>query len=374
MSSVLGQCFRVMTFGESHSGAVGTVIDGLPGGMAVDLDAVQQQLQRRKPGQSSITTGRKEEDQVVCLSGLQEGLTLGSPLTLLVYNKDARPEDYQHLQNLYRPSHSDYSYEKKYGILAHSGGGRSSARETLARVAAGAVAEQLLRHIWRDFHIIAYTHRVASLSLEETPNPCFSRLEVDRSPVRCPHTQVSREMEQLIKEAREQGDSLGGEIRCAIHGVPAGLGEPVFHKLEADLAQAMMSIPASRYFIMGDGLQSTTKRGSQNKDRLQRLADGSVGYTSNFCGGIEGGISNGNAILFSVGFKPPSTIAQKEETLTRDLQPTTYQSSPKRHDPCVLPRAAVVVEGMACLILADHLMRQQSQNTLRPLAKLEGLQ
>ena len=361
MSSLWGRCFRLMSFGESHGAAVGGVVDGCPAGVTIDTKWVQQQLRRRQPGHSPLSSPRKEPDEIIWLSGLEGSLTLGSPIAWMVQNKDAKKADYKELRNLYRPSHSDYTYKQKYGFLASSGSGRASARETLARVVAGALAEQFLKQVLPDFCITAYTQRVGHLELKELPQ-ALNREQVDASAVRCPDLKASQSMERFIEEVKAEGDSIGGEIRCLVSGVPPGLGEPVFDKLHADLSKAMISIPAARYFMMGSGYHSTTLQGSENNDVLQRGAGGSTVHSSNRCGGVEGGMSNGAPLIFSVGFKPPSSIFQEQKTLTHEGQPITYQPQTGRHDPCVLPRAVPIVEAMACLTLADHYMAAHRGN------------
>lgn len=361
MSSRFGQNFCITTFGESHSTALGVVIDGCPPGIKISWSDIKKQLQRRRPGQSHITTPRKEQDDLQCLSGVENGYTLGSPIALKILNQDQRPQDYQSHQNIYRPSHADYTYHQKYRILAKSGGGRASARETAARVAAGSIAEQCLKHMLPHYSITAYVTRVGDISAKIPPLGEISRTQIDASLVRCADIDSAQKMIYIIEQARKSGDSLGGEIRCEAHGIPAGLGEPIFDKLEADLAKAMMSLPATRYFSMGEGFLSTTLCGSKNNDALHTDMK-NVYHTSNRCGGIEGGISNGSPIYFSVGWKPPSSIAKPQHTINHQRSNTVLSPPPQggRHDPCVLPRAVPIVEAMTSCVLLDHLLRQSS--------------
>lgn len=377
MSSLWGHLFRVMTFGESHGRAIGAVIDGCPAGISLSTDKIQASVNRRRPGQSSLTTQRAEKDQIEVLSGLgTNGKTLGSPIALITYNHDARSDDYHQFENLYRLSHSDHTYHKKYAILPSRGGGRSSARETLARVAAGSVAQQFLCQLWEGFDICAYTHRVGDITATEVPTDLTQKI-VDQHPTRCPDHRAARAMAQLIEDTRDDGDSLGGEIRCRITCVPAGIGEPVFGKLGASLGAAMMSLPAARYFSMGEGYQSSMLKGSQNNDALGLCPSGNPVYLTNRCGGVEGGISNGALIEFAVGFKPPSTIFKTQKTITLKKEnagehlgqvaghkEVTYQPKKGRHDPCVLPRAIPIVEAMALLTLADGALLHSSQGLI----------
>jgi chorismate synthase len=359
MTSRLGKLFSISTFGESHGGAVGVVVDGCPAGLAFDGAAVQAQLNRRRPGQSALTSPRDEKDQVEVLSGVDpdSGLTLGTALAMVVRNENQKSKDYANLAQLYRPSHADYTYEAKYGLRAVAGGGRASARETIGRVAAGALAEQVLRAL-HGIEIVAW---VASLADVDAPLPdegAITRAEVDANDVRCPHADSAAAMVERIETARHARDSVGGVIRCVVRNVPAGLGEPVFDKLTADLAKAMMSLPATRAFEIGEGFAATRMRGSAHNDAFY-AEDGRVRTRTNHSGGVQGGISNGEPIRFAVGFKPVATIFQPQETVTRELEATTFTAR-GRHDPCVLPRAVPMVEAMAALVLVDHVLRQRS--------------
>ncbi len=357
MGSTFGQFFRITTFGESHGGGVGVVIDGCPPQIAIELADIQQELNRRRPGQSQITTQRQEEDVCEILSGVFEGKTLGTPIAILVRNQDARPEDYAAIAQTFRPSHADFTYQAKYGIRNWQGGGRASARETIGRVAAGAVAGKVLKTICPKIEIVAYVTQVHDIAIRvEKQN--VSRADVDRSAVRCPDAAVAQAMMQLIEETRDHGDSLGGVIECVIRGAPPGLGEPVFDKLEADLAKAMLSLPATKGFEIGSGFSATRMKGSEHNDAFE-MRDGSVHTATNHSGGIQGGISNGENIYFRVAFKPTATIAREQKTVTSSREQTTLAAR-GRHDPCVLPRAVPMVEAMASLVLCDHALRQRA--------------
>ncbi len=356
MGSTTGTLFRVTTFGESHGGGLGAVVDGCPAGMKLDLALVQRDLDRRRPGQSSLTTQRKEPDQVEILSGLFEGKTLGSPIALLVRNKDADPSAYEETRHLYRPSHADYTTETKYGIRNWQGGGRASARETVARVAAGAIARQVLQEL-AGVEIAAWVDRVGDLQATCEP-ATVNWNEVEASRVRCPDPAASETMEQLIKEVRSKGDTIGGIIRCVARNVPPGLGEPVFDKLEAELAKAMLSLPAAKGFESGLGFRSVGMRGSEHNDAFVSV-DGAIRTRTNHSGGIQGGISNGMPVVFSVAFKPVATLFQTQDTVSTAGEPATLKSR-GRHDPCVLPRAVPLVEAGAALVLVDHLLRQRA--------------
>jgi chorismate synthase len=363
VGSTFGQLFRVHTWGESHGGAVGVVIDGCPPRVPLLAEHVQSELDRRRPGQSRLTTPRQEEDAAEILSGTFEGLTLGSPILILVRNRDARPEAYEHLQHVYRPSHADYTYDAKYGIRSWQGGGRASARETVGRVAAGAVARQVLRQA--DFgEIVAWVSRVHSV--EAKVEPLEVTLErVEASPTRCPDPEAADEIAHRIDDARRRGDSLGGVVTCVAHDVPPGLGEPVFDKLEADLAKGMLSLPACKGFEIGSGFAGTEMSGSEHNDPFYADEQGRVRTRSNRSGGVQGGISNGEAVWLRVAFKPTATIRAEQETVT-DRAESTRLSASGRHDPCVLPRAVPVVEAMVALVLCDHLLRQRAIQTPEP--------
>lgn len=358
MSNLFGQLFRIATFGESHGPAVGVVIDGCPPRLPLTAAEIQADLDRRRPGQSDITTPRREADTVEILSGLFEGRTTGHPLALLVRNTDARPGAYADMRTAYRPSHADFTYAAKYGIRDHRGGGRSSARETVGRVAAGAVARKILA-LAHGTEIRAYVARVQDIAMP--PLRAFPSLRrVEASAVRCPHPATAARMIARIKRARAAGDSLGGVIECRVRGVPAGLGEPVFDRLDADLAKAMLSLPATKGFEIGSGFAGTLLKGSQHNDAFVRRA-GRIATATNNSGGVQGGISNGEELFLRVAFKPTATILRPQQTVTTRGLATELRAR-GRHDPCVLPRAVVMVEAMAALVLVDHLMRHHAQN------------
>lgn len=358
MSSSFGTLFRITTFGESHGGGVGVVIDGCPPRLAVDLEALQAQLDRRRPGQSRLTTPRDEPDRVEVLSGLQDGVTLGTPLALLVRNRDQRPGDYEALRNVPRPSHADYTYQQKYGIRAASGGGRASARETIGRVAAGAVAEQWLAAA-HGVEITAWVEQVGTESCGPVDPATVTRALVDATPVRCGDPDAAARMTAAIEAAKADQDSVGGVVTCVVRGLPAGWGEPVFHKLEAALAGAMLSIPAVKGFEIGSGFAGTELRGSAHNDAFVARGD-VLGTATNNSGGVQGGISNGEPVLFRVAFKPPATIARPQATADFDGGDVTL-AAPGRHDPCVVPRAVPIVEAMAAVVLADAALVQAAR-------------
>lgn len=358
MGSSFGRLFCVSTFGESHGGAVGVVIDGCPPRLPLAVDEIQRDLDRRRPGQSTLTTPRDEPDRAEILSGIFDGQTLGSPIGIIVRNVDARPAAYADIKDTFRPSHADYTYEAKYGIRNWQGGGRASARETIGRVAAGAVARKLLA-IAAQVEVLAYVTRVHTIAAAVDASRV--RLEeVESNVVRCPDAAAAAAMIARIDAARRAGDSLGGVVECVCRNAPAGLGDPVFDKLEADLARGMMSLPASKGFEIGSGFAGTALTGIEHNDPFTVDARGRVRTLSNRSGGIQGGISNGEDIVFRVAFKPTATISLPQQTVDRQGQPVTLQAR-GRHDPCVLPRAVPVVEAMACLVLADHLLRQRGQ-------------
>ncbi len=359
MSSTFGTLLRVTTFGESHGGGVGVVMDGCPPQLAVDLAAVQAQLDRRRPGQSRIATPRDEPDQVEVLSGLQGGVTLGTPLAMLVRNKDQRPGDYGALRDVPRPSHADYTYQQKYGVRAASGGGRASARETIGRVAAGAVAEQWLRASFGT-EIVAWVQSVADVEAGAVDPAAVTRTAVDATIVRCPDQAAAARMIAAVDAARQDQDSVGGVVACVCRGVPAGLGEPVFAKLEALLAQAMLSLPAVKGFEIGSGFAGTRLRGSVHNDPFVARPDGALGTATNNSGGVQGGISNGEPVLLRVAFKPPATIARSQQTADFAGKAVDL-AAPGRHDPCVVPRAVPIVEAMAALVLADCALQQAAR-------------
>jgi chorismate synthase len=355
MSSSFGTVFRVTTFGESHCKGVGAIVDGVPARMALSEEDLQPQLDRRRPGQSNLTTPRKESDQVSILSGTEKGVTLGTPIGLFVANKDQRPKDYSELQNVPRPSHADYTYQVKYGVRASSGGGRSSARETIGRVAAGAIAEKFLRE--RDgIEIVAWVSAVGEIEGDADVEQ-ITRDQVDETIVRCGNPDSAAAMMENIAAAKDALDSIGGVVSCVCRNVPAGLGEPVFDKLEACLARAMMSLPATKGFEVGSGFAGTRLRGSQHNDPFVQKGD-RLGSTTNNSGGIQGGISNGEPIVFRVAFKPPATIGVTQETADFDGNEVSLEAK-GRHDPCVVPRAVPIVETMAALVLADMTLLQQ---------------
>lgn len=347
-----GTLFKLTTFGESHGKAIGGIIDGCPPGITLDFDEIQRELQRRKPGQSKITTQRKEPDEVKFLSGIFEGKTTGTPIGFQIENTNQRGRDYSHIKDVFRPSHADYTYEKKYGIRDYMGGGRSSARETACRVVAGAVAKQALGSI----KITAFVRSVGKLHLEKDFDELdFSQIE--ENPVRCPDPELAREMESYIKDVRKQGDTVGGIVSCYIENVPVGLGEPVFDKLHASLAQAMLSINAVKGFEYGSGFSGTEMNGSEHNDIFEESGK----TKTNNSGGIQGGISNGMPIYFNVAFKPVATVMQKQETINKGGQKVEMHGK-GRHDPCVVPRAVPIVEAMAALVLIDFDLRARTIN------------
>ena len=357
MGNSFGQLFRITTWGESHGGGVGVVIDGCPPRIPLSEADIQRELDRRRPGQSAITTTRDEADRCQVLSGVFEGQTLGTPISIMVMNKDARPEAYSEMKSTFRPSHADFTYEAKYGIRNWQGGGRSSARETIARVAAGAVARKILANLFPRFELMTYVTHVYDVNAEIDPGGVTLE-QIEANAVRCPDPAAAKRMIAAIEKARADGDSLGGTIACVARGVAAGLGEPVFDKLEADLAKAMLSLPASKGFEIGSGFAGTRMRGSEHNDAFE-MKDGAVRTTTNHSGGVQGGISNGENIFFRVAFKPTSTIAREQKTVTATGEATTLAAR-GRHDPCVLPRAVPIVEAMAALVLCDHALRQRA--------------
>ena len=360
MGNTFGHLFRITTWGESHGGGVGVVLDGCPPGLELSEADIQPDLDRRRPGQSSITTPRKETDSVRILSGVFEGRTLGTPISMMVANEDFRPEAYGEMATKFRPSHADYTYHAKYGHRAWPGGGRTSARETIGRVAAGAVAKKVLALRW-GVRVLACVTRVQDIEAHVDPETVRSE-DVESNIVRCPDAGVAARMVELIERRRSEGDSVGGIVLGVARGLPAGWGEPVFDKLEADLAKAMLSLPACKGFESGGGFGMTDLRGSQVNDPFV-AEDGRtprVQTASNHSGGIQGGISNGMPILFRAAFKPTATILREQATVTTEFENTTL-SGRGRHDPCVVPRAVPIVEAMAALVLADHALRQNSR-------------
>jgi chorismate synthase len=357
MGNTFGQLFRVTTFGESHGGGIGVVIDGCPPRIEISEAEIQRDLDRRRPGQSKLTTQRKEEDRCEILSGVFEGRTLGTPIAILVRNKDARPEDYSEIAHKFRPSHADYTYEAKYGIRNWQGGGRASARETIGRVAAGAIAKKTLSALYADFELVAYVTQIHEVTAK-IDRSTVTMNDVEKNVVRCPDAAAAKKMISLVEQIRDAGDSVGGVIKCVARGIPPGLGQPVFDKLEADLAKAMLSIPAAKAFEIGSGFAATQMRGSQHNDAFETRA-GRIRTTTNNSGGVQGGISNGEDIYFRVAFKPPATIALEQKTVTTSNEQAELAAR-GRHDPCVLPRAVPIVEAMAALVLCDHALRQNA--------------
>ncbi len=353
--NTIGHIYRLTTFGESHGSAIGGVIEGVPAGITLDIDAIQQFVARRRPGQSAVTTSRNETDQVEFLSGLYEGKTLGTPIGFIVRNENADSRHYDTLRNVLRPSHADYTYLAKYGYRDHRGGGRASARETVSRCVAGAIAMQLLKA--QGVSITAYTSQIGHIALTESYEN-YDLSNIDNNIVRCPDATATAQMEALIKEVKAQGDSVGGVVSCVIKGVPAGWGEPVFDKLHADLGKAILSINAVKGFEYGMGFAGATRRGSQVCDNFYN-DNGKIATRTNHSGGIQGGISNGADIYFRVAFKPTPTLLQPSETVNTDGSATTICAE-GRHDPCVVPRAIPIVEAMAAIILLDHSLRNKA--------------
>jgi chorismate synthase len=350
--SSFGTLFRITTFGESHGAAVGVVLDGCPAGLAIDEADIQRDLDRRRVGQSRMTSARNEPDAVRILSGVFEGRTTGTPIALVVENTNARSQDYDAIKELYRPGHADYTWDAKFGFRDYRGGGRSSARETVGRVAAGAVARKLLSTI--GVHVFGYTLQLQHLRAERIVED-----EIERNPMRCPDPDVAPQMVALVEQARRDLDSLGGIVEVRARGVPAGLGEPVFDKLDADIGKAMLSIPAVKGVEIGEGFGVATQRGSRNNDPFVRQPDGAIGTTTNNAGGILGGISSGEEIVVRVAAKPPASIAQQQQTVNRAGEEASIVVK-GRHDPTVLPRLVPVAEAMLLLVLADHWLRQRA--------------
>lgn len=354
--NTFGTMFRVTTFGESHGGGLGVVIDGCPSRLTIDIEAIQRELDRRRPGQSRLVSPRDEADRVEILSGVLDGQSLGTPIAMMVRNQDARGKDYSGVAVAYRPSHADYTYDAKFGIRAVAGGGRSSARETVARVAAGAIAKQLLATVGTE--VLAWVDEVGDITAA-VDERVVTLADVERDPVRCPDVVAARAMTERIEQVRKAGDSVGGVVRAIARGVPAGWGEPVFDKLDADLAKAMLSLPAVKGFEIGSGFAGTRLLGSQHNDLFVPRPGGGIATKTNFSGGIQGGISNGELIALRIAFKPTATIMQPQDTVDSDGVATVL--APRgRHDPCVLPRAVPIVEAMMALVLADHFLRQRA--------------
>lgn len=354
--NTFGNIYRLTSFGESHGPGIGGVIDGCPAGIELDTTFIQQELNRRKPGQSKITTPRKEDDEVQFLSGIYEGKTTGTPIGFIIWNKNQHSSDYDNMKTVYRPSHADYTYQTKYGIRDPRGGGRSSARETIARCVAGAIAKLALRQ--KGIHIQAYTSQVGPIKLEGSYKNYDLNL-TEESDVRCPDPDKAAEMEKLIAEVKSKGDTIGGVITCVIKGTPVGLGEPVFHKLHAVLGHAMLTINAVKGFEYGDGFEAALYRGSERNDRFFN-DNGHINTHTNHSGGIQGGISNGQDIYFRVAFKSVATILMEQETVNMDGEETVLKAR-GRHDPCVLPRAVPIVESMAAMTILDYLLLQKTR-------------
>lgn len=357
MANTFGHMFRITTWGESHGDAIGVAVDGCPPRLPLDVQDIQKELDRRRPGQSEISTQRREGDRAEILSGIFEGETLGTPILIGVWNSDARSKDYDHMRSVYRPSHADYSYDAKYGIRNWKGGGRASARETIGRVAAGAIAKKILA---REFgvEIVGYVKQVWQL-YAEVDSSTVTQEDVESNIARCPDQDMAVQMIERIKQARKDGDSLGGVVECVARGVPVGLGEPVFDKLEADLAKSVLSMPACKGFEVGSGFGGTTLTGSQHNDPFYNEG-GRIRTRTNNSGGIQGGISNGEDIIIRAAFKPTATIMREQQTVDVDGNEVALQGR-GRHDPCVLPRAVPIVESMMALVLADHALRQRGQ-------------
>jgi len=360
VGSTFGHTFRLSTWGESHGAGIGVVVDGCPPRLPLTADDLQADLDRRRPGQSHLTTQRGEADRAEILSGVFEGRTTGAPIAVLVRNDDARPSAYDHLRDLYRPSHADWAYDAKYGHRDWRGGGRASARETIGRVAAGAIARQLLVEV-AGIEVLAWVSRVHDLVAEVDPSE-VSLEDVEAHPTRCPDPAAAAAMSTLIEDARRDGDSLGGIVTCVARGVPAGLGDPVFDRMEADLAKGMLSLPAAKGFDVGSGFDAVTMTGRQHNDPFVPGPDGPT-TASNRSGGVQGGITNGADVVFRVAFKPTATISSEQDTVTTDNEAVTLEAR-GRHDPCVLPRAVPMVEAMALLVLADHWLRQRTVDVL----------
>lgn len=357
MGNTFGKIFQISTWGESHGPAVGVTIDGCPAGVPIDEEAIQVELDRRRPGQSDITTPRSEDDRLEVLSGVFEGISTGAPILLMVRNKDARPQAYDHLKDVYRPSHADYTYQVKYGHRDHRGGGRSSARETIGRVAAGAIARRILADS-AGVELVAYVRRIHDIEAA-IDAASVTRAAVESNAVRCPDSDAAEKMIERIKQLRKEGDSAGGLVELVARGLPVGLGEPVFDRLEADLAKAMLSLPATKGFEVGSGFDGTRLTGSAHNDAFYKDGD-EVRTRSNNSGGVQGGISNGEDLVCRIAFKPTATINKEQETVSTSGEETVLKAR-GRHDPCVLPRAVPIVEAMAALVLVDHWFLDRSR-------------
>ena len=361
MASTFGTLFRISTWGESHGGGVGVVIDGCPPRLPLSEEDIQPDLDRRRPGQSDIVTPRKEADTCKILSGVFHGVTLGTPISIMVPNTDARPEAYTEMETHFRPSHADFTYQSKYGVRNWEGGGRSSARETIGRVAAAAVAKKILRILFPSIEILAWVSRIHDIESRVDAN-LVTLDAIESNAVRCPDPAAAEAMIARIKKIRSEGNSVGGLIDAAVRGMPVGLGEPVFDRLEADLAKAMLSLPATKGFEVGSGFAGTLLTGAEHNDPFE-IRDGRVHTKTNHSGGVQGGISNGEPLTFRVAFKPTATISKPQSTVTVEGSESTLAAR-GRHDPCVLPRAVVMVEAMTALVLVDHALRQRAQDCL----------
>ncbi|MEM7179640.1 MAG: chorismate synthase [Spirochaetota bacterium] len=360
MPSSWGKIYRVSTFGESHGKAVGVVVDGLPAGKQIQVAEIQKDLQRRRPGQSKLTTPRNEADQIQILSGVFEGKTIGSPIAMMVENQNQRSKDYDNMKHVFRPSHADYTYQEKYGFRSHVGGGRASVRETIGRVAAASIARGILAEEL-GMQTVAWVESVGTVTAGLFAESPQTRDEVDSNEVRCPHETAAQKMREEIEIARDEGDSVGGTVGVAIYNVPPGLGDPVYDKLEADLAKAILSIPACKGFEIGSGFSGTKLRGSAHNDEFYVDETGKVRTKTNYSGGVQGGISNGETILLRAAFKPTSTIFKSQNTVN-DAKKETILQARGRHDPCVLPRAVPIVEAVVDLVLMDAYLYQRAMN------------
>lgn len=353
MSNTLGTIFKLTCFGESHGKAIGGVVDGVPSGIELDLEKIQHELNRRRPGQSHITSQRKESDEVQFLSGIEKNITTGAPIGFIIPNEDQREKDYEHLQNAYRASHADYTYEKKYGTRSINGGGRASARATAAWVVGGAIAKQILEK--NNISINAFVSQVGKIKFEYSDISKLDLSKTENNIVRCPDEKTAHQMIDHIETVKKQGDTVGGIVSCIVKGVKPGLGEPLFNKLHAALGQAMLSINAVKGFEFGSGFECANMLGSEHNDIFEKHTDGSIGTKTNYSGGIQGGISNGEPIYFNVAFKPVSTIIKEQSTVDSDGNATIIKGK-GRHDPCVVPRAVTIVEAMGAMVLVDFLL------------------
>ncbi len=350
-----GQIFKITTFGESHGKAIGVILDGCPAGLEIDESFIQSEMARRRPGQSAIVTQRKEADQIEILSGIFEGKTTGTPISMVIHNQDQRSKDYSHIADKFRPSHADFTYQKKYGLRDYRGGGRSSARETAARVAAGAIAKIYLKK--QGVHVTGYVSQVGDIAIQKD----YKKLDfenIEQTAIRCPDLETANQMIDLIKKIKKEGDTIGGVVSAVIEGCPVGLGEPVFDKLHADLAKAMLSINACKGFEYGSGFEGAKMRGSNHNDVFENK-DGKISTSTNYSGGIQGGISNGMDIYFKVAFKPVATIIPEQNSIN-EAGEEVIVSGKGRHDPCVVPRAVPIVEAMAALVIADFYLRNKA--------------